>query len=198
MMGPVSRRYDMTGRAAAVGETRDRIVGAACAVFARDGFRMASIQSVAREADLSPATVCNHFASTGELLEAALEAMVGDVGLPSPRDIEAAGALEPRIARLAHGLAASWERSEKWYALYVRDQDVPALRAAHDAFFRKVDALVQAALGPGRRDKKTVAVASALLGPATHYALRAAGMSDRSAAATVAGVITSWLKGRST
>lgn len=196
-MSPVSRRYDMTSRATTVGETRGRVVRAACAVFVREGFRNTSMQSVARAADLSPATVCNHFANADELLEAVLEVMVADVGLPSPREIETAGTLEPRLARLAHGLAASWERSGKWYELYTRDRDVPALRAAHVAFFRQVDALVRAALGPGRRDKKTVAVVSALLGPATHYALRGSGMSGRAVAATVVSVVASWLKGRS-
>src|SRR5689334_11496701 len=94
------RPYDMTVRAASAARTRQRIVTAAVAVYAREGFKNASIQAVAREAEVSPATVLNHFTTPEELLTAAVDFLYEDLAVPQPRDLERLEGLEARLARL--------------------------------------------------------------------------------------------------
>lgn len=183
-------------RAAAAAETRGRIVRAACAVYAREGFRSATIQSVAAEAEVSPATVLNHFESPDRLLAEALEHLTAQLGLPEPAEVRALRGLEQRVSRVCLALSTCYERGEALYAVYSGDRDMPVVQAANDAFYRKVDALVRAALGPGLRDRRTIAVVLALTGWAPFHQLRAGGMSASAAAAAVADVLLAWLRSR--
>jgi AcrR family transcriptional regulator len=189
------RPYRSSVRAASAAETRRRIVAAAIAVYAREGFN-GSIQAVAREADCSPATVLNHFETSDALVAAACEALIAELALPEPAELRAAGELDDRVRRLVRELAICYERTEAWYQVYARDRDMPVLQRASADFFARVDALVRAALGPGLRDKRTVATVLALTGPATIYALRATGMSMRAAADAIADVLIAWLVSR--
>jgi AcrR family transcriptional regulator len=184
----------MKARAAGAAITRERIVQAACSVYARLGFRRASIQAIAREADVSPATVLNHFASADQLLAVSLEHLTAQLGLPEPVDVRELGSLERRVARICHALAVCYERGEKLYAVYSRDRDMPTVQAANDAFYRRVDALVRAALG--RRDRRTMAVVHMLTGWSSFHQLRAAGMSSSAAADVVSGLVLAWLRSR--
>jgi AcrR family transcriptional regulator len=186
----------MTARAAAAAATRERIVRAAAAVYARDGFRNASTQAVARQADVSPNTVLNHFPDGDALLAAVVARLLDEIGLPAAASIAAAGELAARVTRLAAEVAACYGRGEKWWEVFSRDRDLPALRAGNAEFFRRVELLVRAALGPGRRDRKTVAVVMALIGPPMFYALRGGGMSPEETAATTAELLASWLERR--
>jgi len=192
------RTYRSPVRTALAAETKRRIVDAAIAVYARDGFKSASMQAIAREADCSPATVFNHFQNPEALITAACERLTNELALPEPAALRAEGELAERIRRLVRELASCYERGEPWYALYARDRDMPVLQRANAEFFGRVDALVRAALGPGIRDKQTVATALALTGPATIQALRSTGWSTQRAADTLADVLLAWLttKGR--
>jgi AcrR family transcriptional regulator len=186
----------MARRAAAAAHTHGRIVRAACAVYARDGFRAASMQAIAAEAEVSPATVLNHFETPDRLLAASLEQLTAQLGLPEPAELAGLAALRPRLARLCRALAVCYQRGELLYAVYSRDQDLPAVQAAGDAFYRKVDGLVRAALGPGRRDRRTLATVHALTGWATFGSLRASGLGAEAAADAVAEVLHAWLRPR--
>lgn len=186
----------MKARAAASARTREGIVRAACAVYARVGFRRASIQAIAREAEVSPATVLNHFATADQLLAVSLEHLTAELGLPEPDEVRELGSLERRVRRVCRALAICYERGEKLYAVYSRDRDMPVVQAASDAFYRRVDALVRAALGPGLRDRRTLAVVHMLTGWSSFHQLRAAGMSSAVAADVVSGLILAWLRSR--
>jgi AcrR family transcriptional regulator len=183
-------------RAAAAAETRERIVRAACAVYAREGFRNASIQAIAAAAEVSPATVLNHFETPEGLLAEALEHLTARLGLPEPAEVRALRGLAERVSRLCHALSTCYERGEELYAVYSGDRDMPAVQAANDAFYRKVEALVRAALGPGLRDRRKVALVLALTGWAPFHQLRAGGMSASAAADAVADVLVAWLRAR--
>jgi AcrR family transcriptional regulator len=52
--------------------TRDKLIDAAFAVVAREGFDKASVKEIAKEAGLAPGLLHYHFASRDALLEAAL------------------------------------------------------------------------------------------------------------------------------
>lgn len=186
----------MTARAAAMAGTRRRIVRAACAVYARVGFRSASMQAVAQEAKVSPATVLNHFDTSSQLLTEALAELTARLGLPHPGEIEAIEDLGQRMAKVTRALATCYQRGDELYRVYSRDQDMKEVRAASAAFYRHVDALIRAALGPGLRERRNVEVMRAFTGWATFQSLRGAGMSAQAAAAAVADVLLSWLSSR--
>ena len=67
------REYRLGKRTVGVAETRARIVAAARAVFAEDGFHRAPMEEVARRADVARATVYYQFDSKLGLIEAVLE-----------------------------------------------------------------------------------------------------------------------------
>jgi AcrR family transcriptional regulator len=93
------RPYQLGKRAAAVAETRARIVDAARAVFSQDGFHRAAVDEVARRADVSRATIYYQFGSKLGLVEAVLD------------DIERTGRLERVIA--AAGLPDAVEATRR-------------------------------------------------------------------------------------
>jgi AcrR family transcriptional regulator len=186
----------MTSRAAATARTRERIVRAACTVYARVGFRAATFQAIGREARVSPATVLNHFAEPDELLAAALAYLTSELGLPDPATVQARPALADRVTVVCRAFAECFERGARWYALYARDRDHPVAKAANDAFFLSVDALIRAALGPKLRDKQTLGMVSTLVGWQNFQSLRATGMSVEAAGDAIAEVVLGWLQHR--
>ena len=118
------RNYRMGKRAAAVVETRARIVDAARAVFAEDGFHRAAVEEVARRADVARATVYYQFDSKLGLVAAVLD------------DIERRGGQERVIAALALPDAveatrgAFEEGSRFWAAEHVLVRKLIGLAAA--------------------------------------------------------------------
>jgi AcrR family transcriptional regulator len=118
------RKYQLGKRAAGVAATRARVIEAARAVFAEDGFHRAPIDEVARRADVSRATVYYQFGSKLGLIEAVLddierrggqERVVAAAGLPDAveatrRAFEEGSrywAAEPVLVRRLIGLAAA-------------------------------------------------------------------------------------------
>jgi AcrR family transcriptional regulator len=118
------RRYQLGKRAAAVAETRARIVEAARAVFSEDGFHRAAVDEVARRADVARATVYYQFGSKLGLVEAVLD------------DIERSGGLERIIAaaELPDAVEATMrsfeEGSRFWAADHVLVRKLIGLAAA--------------------------------------------------------------------
>jgi AcrR family transcriptional regulator len=186
----------MTARAASSAKTRERIVRAACAVYARDGFRNATMQAVAQEADVSPATVLNHFDTPDRLVAAALEHLTGELGLPDLAEVRSHKALGKRVVTVTRALATCFERGQRWYLVFAHDHDHPVMKASNDEFYRRVDALVRTALGPGLRDRETVTIVSTLIGWQNFQSLRAAGMTADAAGDVIAEVVLGWLRSR--
>ena len=62
-------------------QTRARILGAASSVFTERGYRGATLDAIARAAELSRAGLLHHFASKEELLLALLDARDAELGL---------------------------------------------------------------------------------------------------------------------
>ncbi|MGH9113541.1 MAG: TetR/AcrR family transcriptional regulator, partial [Acidimicrobiales bacterium] len=113
-----------------LGPTQERIVAAAYACVARDGFRAATVESIAQEAGLGRATVYRHFpGGRDELVSAAVTWAVRDFFLRLRGDVGDA----PDVATLLErGLLAGHRRLQEHavlqHALQVEaDQIVPPL-----------------------------------------------------------------------
>jgi AcrR family transcriptional regulator len=187
------RAYDMTVRATQVEDTRRRILSAAIEVYGRHGFTKTTMQAVAREANVAPTTVLNHFATPEALMSAAIDALLEEIQLPQTEEIEALAGLDARVRRLASELAAFFERSEPWYRVYARESDNTVLRRAAEQFFGQLAALVRSALGPDLGNARNVRVVAALLRPEVLAGLRAGGLGAGAAVETLADVVLAWL-----
>lgn len=75
------RKYTLGVREAGVEETRRRILEAARAMIVETGFHRASMADVARRADVTRATIYNHFGSKIGLLEAVMTTALVSAGL---------------------------------------------------------------------------------------------------------------------
>lgn len=117
------RRYQLGARATAVLETRSRVIAAARELFVEGGFYQASMEEIARRADVARATVYHQFGSKLGVFEAVIADFEDRAGLdalsavvetaPPPTLLRAtmtAGcaywATDPILARKAIGLAS--------------------------------------------------------------------------------------------
>src|SRR5690625_289637 len=69
----MSTEQDKAERDKATGDKHDAILNAAQTVFLRDGFSTTSMETIAREAEVSKQTVYNHFSGKEELFRAVIE-----------------------------------------------------------------------------------------------------------------------------
>ncbi len=81
------RRYTLGARAAAVADTRERVVAAARDLYRDGGFHGSSLDVIARRADVARATVYHQFGSKLGLLEAVLIDYERRADLPTLIDV---------------------------------------------------------------------------------------------------------------
>jgi AcrR family transcriptional regulator len=186
------RHYDMTRRAAARNETRERIVAATARLHGERGVLGTSWQDIAREADVSVSTVYAHFPSLEELLPACGQLVMDRVRPPSASSsadiIGNARTTRERLNRVARELFAFYERGGPHIEVDIRERQLPGMREWEDAQRATVAALVQAALVDERPTAATIQVISAFFDLPTYKALRTRGLSRKRAAETVAEV----------
>jgi AcrR family transcriptional regulator len=191
------RKYEMGKRAAAVARTRGRIVAAAMKLYQEQPVTATSMQEVAREADVSPGTVLNHFESPDELAEAVVEELVRT--LEAPTSAVFAGHRSPaeRLRALSRSLARFFERSEPWFHVHEREQEtVQAFADGARRFDERVEELIREALG-STAEAGAVLVIRVLLAPPTFAHLRSRGEMDADAAADLmTEVAVAWLEKR--
>ena len=183
------RRYDMTRRAAARSETRERIVESTAKLHAEKGVLGTSWQDIAREADVSVSTVYAHFPSLDELLPACGQLVMSRVRPPSASSAkeiigDATGTRE-RLMRVARELFDFYERGGPHIEVDVRERQLPGMREWEESQRATVAALVRAALADQRPDAATLQLISAFFDLATFKALRTRGVSSRKAAEAV-------------
>jgi len=113
--------------------TRDAIMDAAARIFAREGYRAATIQAIASEAGFTPPTVYSHFGSKLGLFEALVEALLADLFAvlerQLPDGLTLAQSLELRVRELLE-LAA--RRRAMFTLLVLRPYDLPDLEGHED------------------------------------------------------------------
>lgn len=183
------RAYRMDRRELAREETRRRIVEATARLHGERGVLGTSWRDIAREADVSVATVYAHFPSLDELLPACGRLVMERARPPRPEDAAdlVAGAADrgERLRIVARELFAFYERGGAHLEVDVRERELPGMREWEEWLAGTVLTYVRAALGPGT-DVRRARVVSALFDLPTYRAFRARGASTRRAAETVA------------
>ena len=188
------RKYTLGKRVTAVAETRQRIIDAAMARYQEKGISDTSMQDVARQADVSPGTVLNHFPTPDDLAAAVVAHLTAVLSVPGEEIFAGLHTVAERAARLVHELAAFYERSEPWYRVLERDRGrVKALAEGEARFYSAIDALVKMALGPLAAHEQTVAMVLALTNPSVFGVLQGRGLSPEAAADLLMELLLPWL-----
>jgi AcrR family transcriptional regulator len=184
----------MTRRAAAVADTRRRIVDATRELHTEQGIAATSWDDIAARAGVGVGTVYRHFPSLDELVPACGEVSMSVVALPDPSDAPAVFAglqgSASRVARLVGEAFAIYERGSRELQVIRREPDVhPSVAVLGEALEASLSALVDSALEPLDVDPEDRAVARAMIDLNTWEALRGAGLDAVSAVAAVSEML---------
>lgn len=191
------RRYNLGERADRRASTRARIVEAALAIYRDRGLAGVSNLTIARAADVAPATVRNHFPDPSDLAKAVFQALLVELRIPDVSIFDGSADLAARVERLARELAAFYERSEPWWRAYEREPDlVKAWAGGVDQYYVEIDRLMRTALGDLSTDDEALAVVASVIGPPTFFALRGRGLSSDEAVRLTVELALPWLERR--
>ena len=180
----------MRRRAAAVAETRRRIVAATKAVHDEQGVLATTLEDIARRADVSVGTVYRHFPTLEDLLRECGAHVMEILRPPASEDAGAifqdARTLPERIQRLVVEAFALYERGAATIEVIRRERDYfHPLERAYERIEASLDALVREALAPFAPDARSLAVARALIDVRVWQALGEQGLSGEAAAEVV-------------
>ena len=178
----------MDRRSAQVARTRDRIVQTAAGLFAERGARATTMTDVARAADVSPATVFNHFATHDLLIEAVVAQLMTEVRIPDETIFAGSRSASARLRVLTARMFEFFERTERWHRVLGSElAEVPAVASADAEFRRRIGTLyAEAAQG----DELLTKAIGGLVHHLTFTALKEAGMSFDEAVTVVAGSLS--------
>ncbi|HYZ08415.1 MAG TPA: helix-turn-helix domain-containing protein [Pseudonocardiaceae bacterium] len=131
------RPYALGARAAAVADTRERVVIAARELFSEGGFHRVPIDEVARRADVARATVYHQFGSKLGLLEAVLVDFEHRADLPALANVIQHTPPDQLLRATISDGCRYWstdpQLARKIIGLGAVDPDASALLAGHDA-----------------------------------------------------------------
>jgi AcrR family transcriptional regulator len=184
------RNYDMSKRAAAVAQTRRRIVDATRELHTEQGIAATSWDDIAARAGVGVGTVYRHFPTLDELIPACGAISMQVVALPDPEDapsvFDGAGAPAERIERLVREAFAIYERGAPELRVVRNEPGVHASVAElGEQLETSLAALVDAAgIGPADR-----AVVRAMIDLGTWQALREQGLGPAEAVDAVSGML---------
>jgi AcrR family transcriptional regulator len=192
------RKYDMTKRAAAVAQTRQRIVDATRELHGEQGIAATSWDDIAARAGVGVGTVYRHFRSLDELIPACGEITMQDLAPPDPAAVAALfeDATEPgeRLERLVREAFTIYERGAPELRAIRRDADVhPRVAQDRDQLDTSLSALVDTALGPLEATPQDRAVARALVDLNTWEALRDQGLGPAESVAAISDMLATRL-----
>jgi len=175
------RRYEMRDRAAAVEETRHRIVTAAIRVFAEQTAAASNMEDVAVAAGVSPATVYRHFGDFDGLAAACAQTAFDIAEVPTPdvavRQFADVPTLVGKVNRFVEISCHCYERAADWLAAERRERHLPAFARTVGREEAALDAIVRGLLEPVGADHLTVAAVKTLVDFPFWHALRTAGVS---------------------
>lgn len=162
---------------------------AALACYRETGIAGTSLQAVARRAEVSAATVLNHFGSADGLARAVVERLSAALHIPDDRSWPEKGR-RARVRRLIREMFGFYERSRPWFDVFRAEMDVdPALREGEAGYWRAVGDLYARVFGEALDDDRVRAAVFGLTAPSTFAALRDAGMLVEDAAELVASTL---------
>ncbi len=193
------RRYTLGRRAEDQAATRTRIVAAGLSIYRENGSREATIPRIAREADVSPGTVRNHFPDRADLDRAIADAILEEIRLPGVEIFAGLESAFERVECLARQLASFSVRSEAWWYVRQSDPDLMTAWAGHEQRYEEhLTMLVVKALGPDETDLSAVAAVRTIIGSPLFYALRGAGLSADETVTVELDLLMPWLRARET
>ena len=192
----------MSKRAAAVAQTRQRIVDAARELHGEQGIAATSWDDIAARAGVGVGTVYRHFPSLDQLIPACGEITMQIVALPDPSTVRALfeDAAEPaeRIERLVREAFAIYERGAPELRAIRREGDVhPRVAQDRDELEATLSALVDTALAPLAGSQQDRAVARAMVDLNTWEALRDQGLGPAECVAAISDMLAARLAARS-
>jgi AcrR family transcriptional regulator len=179
----------MSTRAEQAAQTRERILDAALACYRETGIGATSLQAVARRAEVSAATVLNHFGSADALARTVVDRLAAALQIPDDTGWEEKGR-PARVQRLVREMFEFYERSRPWFDVFRGELDVdPALREGEAGYWQAIGQLYARVLDEALRDDRVRGAVFGLTAPSTFVALRDAGMSVEDAAVLIADTI---------
>jgi AcrR family transcriptional regulator len=192
----VPRRYTLGKRGEAKEETRRRIVAATLDLYRERGLAGATVPAVARAADVSPATVRNHFPNPNDLAEAAADAILAEMAMPDASIFDGVDGTLERVDRLLVEISAFFERSTGWWEVRVADQSAGNSWGAPEARYNeRVARLIAAAVAPLDDDPFVMSVVATVM-VQVYFSLRAAGGSPAEALEVQRQLLVPWLARR--
>ena len=188
------RKYEMTRRAAAVEQTRERIDTATVAAPCELGIQATSWDEIARRAGVGVGTVYRHYPGFDTLLPACGEVVERTLALPAAGDIGAvfAGArgTRARIERLVTEVFGVYERGAPFIDNIRRERgQLPQLEAFHQQIEQTLDALAREALRPLAPSQSASEVVRALIDLPTWRAFTERGFTTAHAVQAVSRLI---------
>ena len=195
------RNYDMSKRASAVAQTRQRIVDATRELHGQRGIAATSWDDIAARAGVGVGTVYRHFPSLDELIPACGEITMQVIAPPDPATVPALfeHATQPaeRIERLVREAFAIYERGAPELRAIRREADVhPRVAQDRDQLEASLNALVDTALAPLDATQQDRAVARALVDLNTWEALRDQGLGQAESVAAISDMLVKRLSVR--
>ncbi|MET0828226.1 MAG: TetR/AcrR family transcriptional regulator [Microbacterium sp.] len=183
------RRYSMSVRAEQAAQTRERILDAALACYREMGITATSLQAVARRAEVSAATVLNHFGSADALARTVIDRLAEDLHIPDDRAWPDKGG-RARVRRLVREMFEFYERSRPWFDIFRAELVVdPALREGEAGYWQAIGELYTRVFAEALSDDRVRGAVFGLTSPGTFVALRDAGMSVADAAELIADTL---------
>ncbi len=183
------RKYSMEHRTALAARTRERILDAALACYRERGIGTTSLQAVARKAEVSAATILNHFGSADELARVAVGQLAQTLEVPDDSDWPERGRT-PRVRRLVQEIVAFYDRSTPWFEIFRAELGVdPVLREGEAAFWQAIQDLYSRVFGDALSDPHVRGAVFGLTHPATVTALRTSGLTPDGAAELIADTL---------
>jgi AcrR family transcriptional regulator len=185
------RKYDMSRRAAAVAETRRRIIDATRELHTEQGIAATSWDDIAARAGVGVGTVYRHFRSLDELVPACGEVAMDVIAAPDPGAAalvyDGASAPAERLERLVSAVFAIYERgAPELHVIRNEPGAHPSVAEAGREFEASLTALVDAA-GVAPADR---AVVRAMVDLGTWQALRDQNLTPTEAVDAVSRMLT--------
>ena len=187
------RRYQMRSRAAAVDETRRRIVHTAIDLFAQQTAAATSMEDIARAAKVSTPTVYRHFGDFDALAEACAETAFAISEVPTPEVAAAQFAglptIEEKLRQFIDISCHCYDQAARWLAAERRESHLPAFARTLAREEQALDAIVRGLLAGATTSPSTIGVVKALVDFPFWQSLMAAGISPREIPAVVHGLV---------